>query len=73
MLTSTQDLARQLREAGRDVHVYTDPSFSLFPGGAVIRLSDGTIIGAVGISGRTPEEDQSLANGIALPPGTPNR
>jgi len=72
-LTSTQELARQLREAGRDVHVYTDPSFSLFPGGAVIRLGDGTIIGAVGISGRTPEEDQSLANGIALPPGTPNR
>ena len=67
-LSSTADLAQQLRQHGRDVLVYGDPSFSLFPGGAPIRFGDGTIIGAVGISGRIPEDDQRLADAIALLP-----
>ncbi len=66
--STTQDLARQLRDAGRDMLVYTDPAFTAFPGGTPVRLRDGTLVGAVGISGRKPEEDQLLADRIAVPP-----
>ncbi len=64
--STTAELARRLRDGGRDVLVYTDPAFSLFPGGTPVRLADGTTVGAVGISGRTAEEDEALADRIAV-------
>jgi len=64
-LATTQELAARLREAGRDVQVYGDPAFTLFPGGAPVRSGAETVIGAVGISGRSAEDDQSLADRIA--------
>jgi glc operon protein GlcG len=63
-LTTTEELAGRLKEAGRDVLVYGDPSFTLFPGGAPIKAQE-AVIGAVGISGRTAEEDQTLADQLA--------
>jgi uncharacterized protein GlcG (DUF336 family) len=63
--SSTQALAKRLKDEGRDVHVFGDPEFSLFPGGSPVRLDDQTTVGAVGISGRSPEDDQSLADRIA--------
>ena len=65
VLATTQELAARLREAGRDVQVYGDPAFTLFPGGAPVRSGAETVIGAVGISGRSAEDDQSLADRIA--------
>lgn len=65
VLSTTEELAGRLKQAGRDVLVYTDPAFTLFPGGAPIRAGADTVIGAVGISGRTAEEDQALADRIA--------
>ncbi len=62
--STTAALARRLKDEGRDVLVYGDPRFSLFPGGAPVRVRE-TTIGAVGISGRTSEEDQQLADRIA--------
>ncbi|HYM51152.1 MAG TPA: heme-binding protein [Candidatus Limnocylindrales bacterium] len=64
VLATTQDLAARLREAGRDVLVYTDPAFTLFPGGTPV-WHGGPVIGAVGISGRSAEDDQGLADRIA--------
>lgn len=63
-MSTTAALATRLRDEGRDVLVYGDLKFSLFPGGAPIRSQDITV-GAVGISGRTSEEDQALADRIA--------
>jgi uncharacterized protein GlcG (DUF336 family) len=65
VLASTQELAARLRDAGRDVLVYGDPAFTLFPGGTPVRVKDGQVIGAVGISGRSAEDDQALADRIA--------
>lgn len=64
-LATTQELAARLREAGRDVLVYGDPAFTLFPGGTPVRAAGETVIGAVGISGRSAEDDQALADRIA--------
>jgi len=65
VLASTQELAARLREGGRDVLVYGDPAFTLFPGGAPVRAGAETVVGAVGISGRSAEDDQALADRIA--------
>jgi uncharacterized protein GlcG (DUF336 family) len=35
------------------------------PGGSVLKNTDGTIVGSVGISGLTSEEDQQIANHLA--------
>jgi uncharacterized protein GlcG (DUF336 family) len=51
--STTAALAKRLKDEGRDVLVYGDPRFSLFP---------------VGISGRSAEEDQQLADRIASLP-----
>lgn len=64
--STTQALAKRLKDEGRDVHVFGDPDFSLFPGGTPVRLEDQTTVGAVGISGRSPEDDQSLADRLAV-------
>jgi uncharacterized protein GlcG (DUF336 family) len=64
VLSTTEELAGRLREAGRDVLVYGDPAFTLFPGGSPIKAQD-AVIGAVGISGRTAEEDQALSDQLA--------
>jgi uncharacterized protein GlcG (DUF336 family) len=75
VLSTTEELAARLREAGRDVLVYGDPGFTLFPGGAPIRAQE-AVIGAVGISGRTAEEDQALADqlaGLLMQAGRPAR
>jgi len=65
VLSTTAALAVRLKEEGRDVLVYGDPAFSLFPGGAPLKAGEATI-GAVGISGRAAEEDQELADRIAV-------
>ena len=39
-----------------------DPQMTYLPGGAPIFTEDGDLIGAVGISGWTMEEDQMLAD-----------
>jgi glc operon protein GlcG len=63
VLATTHELALRLREAGRDVLVYGDPAFTLFPGGTPVEAG-GAVIGAVGISGRSAEDDQALADRI---------
>jgi uncharacterized protein GlcG (DUF336 family) len=62
---TTQELGARLREGGRDVLVYGDPAFTLFPGGTPVRAEGEAVIGAVGISGRSAEDDQALADRIA--------
>lgn len=58
---STSQLASGLLKAGRGADVYTDPRISLFPGGVPLTTSSGTVVGAVGVSGRLPDEDEGLA------------
>jgi glc operon protein GlcG len=64
MQTTTESFMARLEREKADIAFFCDPKLTPFPGGAPIVASDGSIIGAVGISGRSSEEDQYLA-GIA--------
>lgn len=44
---------------------FCDDKLTGLPGGSVLRDTSGTIIGAVGVSGLTAEEDQQIANMMA--------
>jgi uncharacterized protein GlcG (DUF336 family) len=43
---------------------FCDPQLTALPGGAVIKDAQGRTIGAVGVSGLAPQEDQAVANAI---------
>ena len=48
-------------ENARDVTWFGDNRHAPIPGGVLLRSEDGTILGAVGTSGRTGQEDEELA------------
>ena len=61
--SDTQEVVQRLftGESKRDVAWFGDPRLAPIPGGVLLRGEDGTIVGAVGTSGRTREEDEELA------------
>jgi len=50
---------------GRDIHLrsyeFSSVEHTVIPGGCIIKTSDGKVVGAVGISGRSPDGDEELA------------
>ena len=53
-----------LKKTGRDIFHFGEPRLSYIPGGVLLREKDGSIIGAVGTSGRlamAPMGDEDLA------------
>jgi glc operon protein GlcG len=54
--------ADKIKQQGRVVSDYGDPELIPFQGGLVIR-EGGDVIGAIGVSGRTSQEDEELARG----------
>jgi len=48
-------------EGKRDVAWFGDPRHAPIPGGVLLKAEDGTVVGAVGTSGRKPEEDEEAA------------
>lgn len=48
-------------EAKRDIAWFGEPRHAPIPGGVLLRTKEHTIVGAVGSSGRTAEEDEELA------------
>ena len=60
----TAELNNDLGKVGVDMSSFCDPRFSYIPGGVCLKTKDGTVIGAVGVSGRTRHEmpgDKELA------------
>lgn len=57
-------LARMHRENITPAY-FCDEKMTALPGGSVLKNTDGTIVGSVGISGLTSEEDQQIANHLA--------
>jgi len=47
-------------ESQRDVAWFGEPRYAPIPGGVLLKGKDGTIVGAVGSSGRTADEDEEL-------------
>lgn len=62
------DFAEQLQARGRNVRDYADPNLvAAARGGRVVRTSAGTVVGGVGVSGGTPEQDEEVARvGVAV-------
>lgn len=58
----TADWWASMKKLGIDSFAMNDPQMTYLPGGAPIFTEDGDLIGAVGISGWTMEEDQMLAD-----------
>ena len=48
-------------EAKRDVAWFGEPRHAPIPGGVLLKATNGNIVGAVGTSGRTADEDEELA------------
>lgn len=63
--TTTTAFKDKLNDIGVPAGAFCDPALTPLPGGAVLRDASGGAIGAVGISGLAPSEDQDLADQIA--------
>ena len=59
------ELAKMLAEGNRELSWYGDSRLTAIGGGVVIRDKQKNCIGAVGVSGRTMEEDMALASRVA--------
>ena len=67
----TADIAKFMKEDGREVSEFVDPKLTTIPGGVCLKAPDGTLIGAIGTSGRNPKDkyddlDVALAGARAL-------
>lgn len=58
---ATAQLSERLARSGRPLAEYGDRRFTALAGGVPITAPTGGILGAVGVSGRTPEADHDLA------------
>ncbi|WP_261837224.1 GlcG/HbpS family heme-binding protein [Vibrio ishigakensis] len=54
------NLGKWARETGKQLSYWTDPKITGFMGGMPIE-QDGVVIGAIGISGMSEEDDEALA------------
>lgn len=59
------DFGKMVTEEHRELSWFGDPRLTGIGGGVLIRDKQNAIIGAVGVSGRTMEEDMELASRLA--------
>jgi glc operon protein GlcG len=62
MGVTTDAFLARLRRDDIPIGYFCDPLLTALPGGAVLSDAQGSVIGAVGISGLTAAEDQAVAN-----------
>ncbi len=62
MQTNTSLLLERLQREKIELAKFCDHRLTALPGGSVIKDASGAIIGAVGVSGLAPSEDQEIAN-----------
>lgn len=65
MCISTEAFAERLLRENIPASYFCDDKLTGLSGGAPLKNSAGVIIGAAGVSGLTPQEDQSIANMMA--------
>lgn len=54
------DFAKRLESMGMKPADFGNPSFTSGGGGMVVAAADGAILGGIGVSGRTDQEDQDI-------------
>ncbi len=62
MQTNTSLLLERLQREKIELASFCDRRLTALPGGSVIKDAAGAIIGAIGVSGLAPSEDQQIAN-----------
>ena len=62
---STEAFAQRLQCENVPASFFSDARLTGLPGGVVLKDADGVIVGAAGVSGLTPQEDQSIVNSLA--------
>lgn len=69
----TADLSPMVQPGESLYHLeFSNDGLIIFPGGIPLKLDDGTVIGAVGVSGSTVDNDQTVAEaGVAAFESTP--
>ncbi len=65
MGVSTQAVLNRLKNEGIEIGYFCDPKITALPGGAPLKDADGTLRGAIGVSGLTSAEDQQITDAIA--------
>jgi len=65
MGSTTEAFLARLRNENVDISYFCDPLLTALPGAAPVKDKDGRLIGAVGVSGLLPSEDQGLADSLA--------
>ena len=63
--SSTDAFLARLRREDIPISYFCDPLLTALPGGAVLRDEQGGLIGAIGVSGLAPAEDQLIADRLA--------
>lgn len=59
---TTKSWKEFMEKKGTNLAVYGDPHMTSLPGGTPVITEDGVLLGSVGVSGWSMEEDQMLAN-----------
>jgi glc operon protein GlcG len=57
------NLGAWAKETGKDLNYWTDPKITGFKGGVPVELK-GQVIGAIGISGLSEDDDEALAEKV---------
>jgi glc operon protein GlcG len=62
---ATDEFLARLRNDNVDIGYYCDPLMTALPGGNLLKDKSGAVIGAVGVSGLKPVEDQVITEHVA--------
>ena len=65
MEMDTDAFAERLKRENVSANYFCDEQLTGLPGGVILKDSAGVIVGAAGVSGLTPQEDQSIASMMA--------
>jgi glc operon protein GlcG len=65
MGVNTDAFLERLHRENVPASYFCDPLLTGMPGGAVLKDASGAIIGATGVSGLAPQEDQAIVNAMA--------
>ncbi len=62
---TTEALLARIHREQIEVSYFCDPDLTAMPGGSPIKNTDGKLLGAIGVSGLTSAEDQTITDAMA--------
>ena len=65
MGVTTEAVLARLHREQIEIGYFCDPELTALPGGSPLKDSSGALLGAIGVSGLTSEQDQAITDGVA--------